>query len=81
MWYYLEGKLCKRSVFMAALQLELFLSEEECEIKCLRNELRDYKVTLDKLRKSSYARINALERGVIEVTARQDIIERNMCHN
>lgn len=62
------------------LQLDFFRSPEEVEIADLRRNQNALKASLDKIRKGTYAEINALKKVCVELSARQEIIERNICH-
>lgn len=62
------------------LQLDFFLSESECEIENLRKGQADLKKSLEKIRKGTYCEINMLKKVCLELSARQEIIERNICH-
>lgn len=62
-----------------ALQLDFFLSPQECEIAYLRNGQTALKSSLDKIRRGTYAEINQLKKVCVELSARQEIIERNIC--
>lgn len=64
---------------MIPIQLDLFKSALECEVDTLRLEHKATKNTLDKVRKGTYAEINALRKKVVELEERQAIIERNIC--
>lgn len=55
-----------------AIQLDLFRSPFECELEALR-------ASHDKVRKGTYAKINALTTEVVDLKIRLEIMERNIC--
>lgn len=63
------------------LQLDFFETKEESEIASLRRGQLDIKKSLDKIRRGTYAEINLLKKVCVELSARQDIIERGLCQN
>ena len=56
----------------AAIQLEMFRSQEEIELETLRK-------TLDKVRKGTYARLNELAKENANLKDRLEILEKNIC--
>lgn len=56
----------------AAIQLEMFRSQEEIELETLRK-------TLDKVRKGTYARLNELAKENVDLKDRLEILEKNIC--
>lgn len=61
------------------MQLDLFLSPYECEIYQLKKGQKDLKTSLDKIRRGTYSEINILKKVCVELSARQEIIERGLC--
>lgn len=61
------------------VQMDFFLTQEECELSMIRKNQNELKEALDRVRKGTYAEINALKKVCIELSARQEIIERNIC--
>ncbi len=61
-------------------QLDFFRSPEESELAEIRKNHISLKMTLEKVRKGTYAEINSLKKICGEIIARQEIIERNICH-
>ncbi len=66
-------------VMQSAVQLNFFESKEESEIAALRGSQNDLKKSLDKIRRGTYAEINLLKKVCVELSARQEIIERGIC--
>lgn len=64
---------------MLPLQLEFFRSEEECEILMLKKTIEEVKLSSDKVRKGTYARINELNKECVNIKVRLEIIESNIC--
>lgn len=64
---------------MNCLQLDFFKTEQECEIDALRSSVESVKVSTDKVRRGTYARLNELGRECIDLKSRLEIIERNIC--
>ena len=62
-----------------SIQLDFFLTEEQCEMEAIRKDQNKITSTLEKVRKGTYAEINALKKVCAELSARQDIIERAIC--
>ena len=60
-------------------QLDIFETKEESEAAALRRGQVDIKKSLDKIRRGTYAEINLLKKVCVELSARQDIIERGIC--
>lgn len=65
---------------MIPIQLDLFKTEEECEIEALRHAIERIRMSSEKVRKGTYCEINGLKKRVLELEERQNIIERNICH-
>lgn len=61
------------------LQLDFFRTPEESELADIRKNHIVLKLTLEKVRKGTYSEINSLKKICAELSARQEIIERNMC--
>ncbi len=64
---------------MSALQLDFFKSEETCEIELLRKEVSTLKLSLDKCRKSLFARHGEHEKIIQDLSDRLFLLERNIC--
>lgn len=64
---------------MAQIQLDLFMSPEECEMQHLRHTIEEVRKSSEKVRKGTYARLNELNREYIDLKVRLEIIERNIC--
>ena len=62
-------------------QLDIFMTREESEAAALRRGQLDLKKSIDKIRRGTYAEINALKKVCVELSARQDIIERGICQD
>ncbi len=63
----------------AMIQLDFFKTKEESAIDCLVVEFEKVKDSSDRVRKGTYARINALNKECEELKTRLHIIERNIC--
>lgn len=61
------------------VQYDLFRSRQECELEALRNEIAKVRVSSDKVRRGTYARLNEQKKLVDEMMSRMEIIERNIC--
>lgn len=64
---------------MSALQLDFFLTEEECEMQQIREQVAALKASQDKVRKALFARHGELIKGVIDLNERVEHIERGLC--
>lgn len=64
---------------MVEVQLDFFKSEEQCEIDALHSAVASIKLSSDKVRKGTYARINEIGKRQDELELRLGIIERNIC--
>jgi hypothetical protein len=62
-----------------SIQLDFFFTPQESEMNELRKSQTALKMSLDKIRKGTYAEINSLKKVCVELSARQEIIERNIC--
>lgn len=62
-----------------ALQLDFFLTEEECELNALKKAIDEVRKSGDKVRKGTYARLNELNKECVELKSRLDILERYIC--
>lgn len=60
-----------------AIQLDFFV--EQTEIEILEDRLKRLEKSLDKQRKSLFARHGELAKSYIELTLRLEILERNIC--
>jgi hypothetical protein len=61
------------------LQLDFFMTEDECELIALRKEIREIKETTNKVRKAMFARNGDLTKRQTDLEDRMKIIERNIC--
>jgi len=64
---------------MTVIQFDLFKSKEDSEIDSLKEELERVKISGDKVRKGTYAKLNELNKECLELKFRLDIIEKNIC--
>ncbi len=64
---------------MAVFQLDFFKTEEQSEMDELRKSVESYKLSLDKVRRGTYAKINEVNKECVELKNRLEIIERNLC--
>lgn len=62
-----------------SIQLDFFLTPEECEMEAIRRDQNKIRSILEKVRKGTYSEINQLKKVCAELSARQDIIERSIC--
>ncbi len=62
---------------MSALQLDFFQSEEESELSMLRKEVSSCKSSLDKVRRSLFAKTGEHSLILLEMDSRLNIIEKN----
>jgi hypothetical protein len=62
-----------------AVQLDFFLTEEECQISALKKAVEEVRKSGDKVRKGTYARLNELNKECVELKSRLDILERYIC--
>jgi hypothetical protein len=62
-----------------SLQLDFFLTEEECELHALKKSIEEVRKSGDKVRKGTYARLNELNKECVELKSRMDILERYIC--
>ncbi len=64
---------------MVQIQLDMFKTAEECELDALRKCIEETKHSADKVRRGTYARLNELGKECIDLKARLELIERNIC--
>ena len=64
---------------MYAIQLDFFKSEQEAELDSIRIRLEQVRQSSERVRKGAYARINELTQASIDLRARLEILERNIC--
>ena len=64
---------------MVAIQLDFWETAEQSELNALRNLFEKDHKTLEKVRKSTYAKINKTDQVVADIDARLTILERNIC--
>lgn len=64
-----------------ALQLDFFLSEDECELIALKRAVEDVRRSGDKVRKGTYARLGELNKECMDLKCRLEILERHICRN
>lgn len=65
---------------MLSIQLDFFKTQEECEIDSLRKTVLEVKVSSDKVRRGTYARINEMSKECSDLKARLEILERYICN-
>lgn len=65
---------------MFAIQLDLFKTQEQCEIDALRLEVASIRLSADKQRKALFARNGELVKRMLELEDRLSNIERGICH-
>jgi hypothetical protein len=70
----------KRGILLMVCQLDFF-SEQKTEVDYLREDVKDFKESNDKVRKSMFASYGELKKKYIDLHARMEIIERNICRN
>jgi hypothetical protein len=61
------------------VQLDFFKTPEECEMDSLRYSLDQVRKSTEKVRKGTYARMNELTKESLDLKARLEILERNIC--
>lgn len=64
---------------MVQIQLDLFQTEEECEMIQLRKSINEIHKTTEKVRKKLFAENGANKKIIEELRERLEIIERNIC--
>ena len=64
---------------MVEIQLDFFKTDEQCEIEALGLAVASIKLSSDKVRKGTYARINEIAKRQEELELRMGIIEHNIC--
>ena len=64
---------------MQAVQQDFFLTLEESEMYEMRKNYNAIKISLEKVRRGTYCEINTLKKVCAEISARQEVIERNLC--
>ena len=64
---------------MSIIQLDFLKTEEECELEDLRRQVSETKRSCDAVRKGMYARHNQIAQMCSELSARLQIIEKNIC--
>ena len=64
---------------MLAIQLDLFKTDQECDMDSLRRTVQEVKLSSDKVRKGTYARINEMSKECADLKGRLEIIERHIC--
>lgn len=64
---------------MYAIQLDFFKTQEQCEIDALRLQNNALKISLDKVRKGTYARLNEHGKSLLDHEERLAIVERVIC--
>ena len=66
---------------MLNYQLDFFKSEEESRLEALEAEISKLRTSLDKQRKSQFAKIGEQKKEIESLKSRLDILERNICKN
>lgn len=64
---------------MLQVQYDLFLSEEECEIRALKKRIEEIGESANKVRKGIYARHGELYKFIVDVDNRLQVIEQHIC--
>ncbi len=64
---------------MNPIQLDFFKTDHECEMDYLRQSVESYKISSDKVRRGTYARLNEVTKQNNELKDRLEIIERYIC--
>ncbi len=64
---------------MNAIQLDFFKTEEECELDSLRKSIESIRVSSDKVRRGTYARLNIVSKECAELKADLEIIKMHLC--
>ena len=62
------------------IQLDIFKTQEECEIEMLRKTVEEVRISSDEVRRGTYARLGELTKECYDLKERLAIIERNICH-
>ncbi len=62
------------------IQLEFFETEEESEMRSLREEVKAQRITLDKMRKALFARNGELVKITYELREDLEVIKRGLCN-
>lgn len=62
-----------------ACQLEFFPGTERSDIECLKEDVKVFKESNDKVRRSIFARHSELAKKYTELHDRLQILERNIC--
>ena len=68
---------------MMAIQLDFFKTDEECKIDLIQERTDSIQISLDKVRKGTYASIGEIRKkldDVDQLRMRLEIIERNICN-
>jgi hypothetical protein len=72
---------------MTAIQLDFFLSEEECRFKAMREDIKEIYTTTEKVRKKLFAENTETKECVrtliglfMDINERLTVIERNICN-
>lgn len=66
---------------MHVYQLDLFKTPEECRMEALEKEVDRLRISLDRQRKSQFAKIGEQTKEILELRERLDVIERGLCKN
>jgi len=64
---------------MNAIQLDFFKTEEECELDSLRKSIEEIRISSDKVRRGTYARLNVVSKECAELKADLEIIKMHLC--
>ncbi len=62
-----------------AIQLDFFKTEEQCEIEALSKLVSEVKASNDRVRKKLFADNGRLNKEIMDLRERLEIIERNIC--
>lgn len=64
---------------MIELQYDFFKDPMESRLSEMEKAISDSRLSLDKQRKSQFAKIGEIRKLVMEISARLDILEKNIC--
>jgi hypothetical protein len=60
-------------------QLDFFTAERKTEVEYLREDVKHFKESNEKVRKSMFASHGELKKKYIDLHSRMEILERNIC--
>lgn len=62
-----------------SIQLDFFKTPEQCELDAIRIALNEYKLSSDKVRRGTYAKLSEVTKICMELQLRLEVIEKNIC--